>query len=73
MPALHPEELEIAALWQRFHATIAIEGRMNPKLQRSLLPLRHRPLMTEFSKCAAAEDALPPAVSPMPTAIHRAV
>ena len=73
LPALRPEELEIAALWQRFHATIAIEGRVNPKLQRSLLPLRHRPLMTEFSKCAAEEDTLPPTVMPMPAIAHRAV
>jgi len=41
-------ELEIQALWRRFHQTIAVEGRLNPQLQRSNLPLRFRPEMTEF-------------------------
>lgn len=58
LPALSPEELQIAALWRRFHETLAIEERVNPKLQRSLMPLRHRPVMTEFAKYAAS-DTLP--------------
>ena len=46
--ANNPRELHIQALWKRFHETIAIEGRLNPQLQRSNLPLRFRPCMTEF-------------------------
>ena len=46
--ASNPRELQIQALWKRFHETIAIEGRLNPQLQRSNLPLRFRPFMTEF-------------------------
>ena len=43
-----PQELRVQALWKRFHDTVAIEGRLNPQLQRSNLPLRFRPEMTEF-------------------------
>ena len=48
VPVASPRELHLQALWKRFHETIAIEGRVNPALQRSMLPLRHRPFMTEF-------------------------
>lgn len=41
-------ELQVQALWRRFHETVAIEGRLNPQLQRSNMPLRFRPEMTEF-------------------------
>lgn len=47
-PALSEEELCVQRLWQRFHQTIAIDGRLNAKLQQNLLPLRFRPNMTEF-------------------------
>ena len=73
MPVLRPEEIEVTALWRRFHATIAIEGRVNPKLQRSLMPLRHRPLMTEFARCAAEDVNLPTTVRPLPEVKHPAV
>ncbi|MBQ8953916.1 MAG: TIGR03915 family putative DNA repair protein, partial [Clostridia bacterium] len=46
--AASPHELQVQALWKRFHETIAIEGRLNPQLQRSNMPLRFRPNMTEF-------------------------
>ena len=46
--AASAKELEIQALWRKFHQTIAIEGRLNPQLQRSNMPLRFRPEMTEF-------------------------
>lgn len=44
-----PEELRFRALWRTFYDTVAIEGRINPKLQRGNLPLRYRKMMTEFS------------------------
>lgn len=43
-----PEELRFRGLWRTFYNTIAIEGRINPKLQRNNMPLRYRHLMTEF-------------------------
>lgn len=48
IPVVSERELDIQRLWRRFHQTIAIEGRVNPKLQRNLMPLRFRPNMTEF-------------------------
>ncbi len=35
-------------LWKTFHSAIAVEARKNPKLQRSLMPLRYREFVTEF-------------------------
>ena len=35
-------------LFKRFCDSIAIESRINPKLQMNMLPLRFRPNMTEF-------------------------
>lgn len=48
IPAVSEQELDIQRLWRRFHQTIAIEGRINRKLQQNLMPLRFRPHMTEF-------------------------
>ena len=48
--AVSVRELEIQALWRKFHQTIAIEGRLNPQLQRSNMPLRFRPEMLEFDR-----------------------
>lgn len=48
------EELRYRALWRTFYDTIAIEGRINPALQRSNLPLRYRRMMTEFQSGGAA-------------------
>ena len=39
-------------LFRCFCDSIAIEARINPKLQMNMLPLRFRPNMTEFSYCA---------------------
>ena len=36
-------------LWKTFHQAIAIEARANYQCQRNLLPLRFRPMMTEFT------------------------
>lgn len=41
-------EDEYQELFQCFCKSIAIEARVNPALQRSMLPLRFRPNMTEF-------------------------
>ena len=43
-------EAECARLWKMFFETIAVEGRVNPKLQRNNLPLRYRKHMLEFTK-----------------------
>lgn len=37
-------------LWKVFVDTIAVEGRINPKLQRQMLPYRYRGHMTEFEQ-----------------------
>lgn len=41
-------EEEYQKLFKQFCDSIAIEARINPKLQMSMLPLRFRPNMTEF-------------------------
>lgn len=41
-------EEEYRNLFKRFCDSIAIEARLNPKLQMNMLPLRFRPNMTEF-------------------------
>ncbi len=41
-------EEEYQKLFRQFCDSIAIEARINPKLQMSMLPLRFRPNMTEF-------------------------
>jgi probable DNA metabolism protein len=35
-------------LWRRYHATISIESRKNPSLQRQFRPLRYRNYLNEF-------------------------
>lgn len=60
LPALSAQELNVQALWQRFHQTIAIDGRLNRELQRTLLPLRFRPDMTEFQEGAASPTIISP-------------
>lgn len=41
-------ELDYRALWRRFYDTIAIEGRLNPKLRMTHMPKRYWNTMTEF-------------------------
>lgn len=43
-----PDEDKMQKLWRLFVETIAIQERINPKLQRQLLPLRFRKYMKEF-------------------------
>lgn len=47
--AFSKKEAEFQALWKRFFDTIAIEERINPKLQQSLMPLRFRRYMNAES------------------------
>lgn len=46
---LSKNEADFQALWKRFFDAIAIEERINPKLQRNLMPLRFRKYMTAES------------------------
>ena len=48
LPKAGPEEEQYRALWKRFYKTIAIEGRINPKLRMNLMPKRYWAHMTEF-------------------------
>lgn len=41
-------ENEYQELFRRFCESVAIEARVNPALQRTMLPMRFRPNMTEF-------------------------
>ncbi len=43
------KEEQIEELWKCFHESIAVEARINPKLQRQLLAMRFRPYMLEFT------------------------
>lgn len=46
----HTDEEEYEDLWTMFCHTIAIKERYNPLCQRTHLPLRFRPYMTEFKR-----------------------
>ncbi|MCL2575975.1 MAG: TIGR03915 family putative DNA repair protein [Defluviitaleaceae bacterium] len=48
LPEAGEDEEMYRRLWKRFYTTIAIKGRINPKLQRGNLPKRYRKHMTEF-------------------------
>ena len=47
--SLSPEENDFKQLWNRFFDTIAIKERVNPELQRTMMPLRYRTYMGELS------------------------
>ena len=47
---MNDKEEAIQQLFRHFVKTIAIESRFNPKCQRTMLPLRFRPYMTEFNE-----------------------
>ena len=42
------DENEYRKIWKTYFDTVAIEGRINPKLQRAFVPIRYRKNMTEF-------------------------
>jgi len=48
LPETSTEEEKYRALWKRFYDTIAIEGRINPKLRMGNMPKRYWKHMTEF-------------------------
>lgn len=41
---------EYRSLWKTFYDTIAIQERVNPKLQRNMMPLRYREFMPEHGR-----------------------
>ncbi len=45
---LQKQEDPFRDLWKTFFQAISVEQRKNPKLQRSMMPLRYREYMTEF-------------------------
>lgn len=47
-PIRSAEEERFRQLWKTFFARVAIESRINPKLQRSHVPLKYRTYMSEF-------------------------
>jgi len=49
LPALSHDEELVRSLWKEFYKKIAIEARVNPKLQRNLMPKRYWRNMTEHS------------------------
>ncbi|MCL2855117.1 MAG: TIGR03915 family putative DNA repair protein [Defluviitaleaceae bacterium] len=49
LPEADEGEKMYRALWKQFYNTIAIEGRIKPKLQANNLPKRYRNHLTEFS------------------------
>ncbi len=48
LPPPDEEETAYRALWKKFYSTIAIEGRINPKLRMNMMHKRYWPNMTEF-------------------------
>ena len=48
LPEAEEEEKKYRALWKRFYDTIAIEGRINPKLRMNNMPKRYWAQLTEF-------------------------
>jgi len=48
LPEACETEKAYRQLWKQFYNTIAIEGRINPKLQQGMMPKRYRTHMTEF-------------------------
>lgn len=47
LPTSRSEEL-LQELWKSYHEHIAIEGRINPKLQQAFVPLKYRKHIIEF-------------------------
>lgn len=66
LPPPTERELEFRALWKQFVRTIAIEARRNPRCQRSMMPKRYWPHMTEWqaSEPSAASPQAPAAPAP---------
>ena len=41
LPHLHEDEMKWQRLWKRFYDKVAVEGRINPKLRRQMMPKRY--------------------------------
>lgn len=50
LPEPGEEETKYRELWKLFYDTIAVEGRINPKLRRGHMPMRYWVNMTEFQR-----------------------
>lgn len=50
LPPPDEEEEKYRALWRRFYRTIAIEGRINPRLRMNMMHKRYWANMTEFQE-----------------------
>lgn len=50
LPEPSEEEEKFRELWRLFYDTIAVEGRVNPQLRRTHMPMRYWPNMTEFQR-----------------------
>lgn len=48
LPSPSEEEEKFRALWKLFYKTIAVEGRINLRQRRTMMPMRYWPNMTEF-------------------------
>jgi probable DNA metabolism protein len=48
LPEMSAKEAQYRELWKQFYNTIAIEGRINPKLRMNNMPKRYWSHMTEF-------------------------
>ena len=48
LPEADTEEKKYRTLWKQFYDTIAVEGRINPKLRRNNMPKRYWAQLTEF-------------------------
>jgi probable DNA metabolism protein len=48
--SLLDEEIFFRTLWQQYFDSIGIEGRFNPKLQQSFVPLKYRKHLIEFGQ-----------------------
>ena len=47
VPSLHKDEMEFQELWKNYYKHIAIKSRINPKLQKQMMPKRYWKHMVE--------------------------
>jgi probable DNA metabolism protein len=67
-PDLSGDESDYRRLWRMFHHTIAIQSRLNPKLQSQLMPKRYWQYMTEMNedlRCEYPESVIQSEKVPM--------
>lgn len=49
LPHLHEDEMKWQRMWKRFYDKVAVEGRINPKLRRQMMPKRYWENMCEMN------------------------